>query len=169
MSIKFVLTVLFVNTLHACSRPALPGDVGTEPPPYAAASLTGDSIRLKDLKGHPVLLNVWATWCSPCKKEIPELQALHQQYGASGLEVIGISIDGPGANADVVSFVRDFGITYTIARDPANHISRAFRFQGVPGSVLIDRVGIVRWRYSGQVNTADADFQDALRKTLARQ
>lgn len=153
--------------MAACSQPPLPGDTGTAVPAYAAIAMTGDSIRLADRKGHPLLLNVWATWCGPCKKEIPELQALHQTYSGSGLEVIGVSIDESGSMDDVAAFTHDYGMTYTIALDPDDHVSTAFRFQGVPASVLIDRAGIVRWRHVGAFQVVDPEFQAALKKVLA--
>ena len=152
--------------LTACQQPAYPGEVGGPVPAYAAAAFSGDSIRLQDLHGSVVLLNVWATWCIPCRREIPELQALHQQYAAQGLRVIGVSVDEGGGDADVAGFVKDFGMTYAIARDPADRISRLFRFQGVPASLLIDRKGVVRWRHLGRFTASDSTFQATLQKAL---
>jgi len=113
-----------------------------------------------------VLLNVWATWCIPCRREIPELQALHQQYSGRGLKVVGVSVDDAADAADVTEFVHNFSMTYTVVRDPANRISKLFRTPGVPSSFLIDRSGVVRWRHIGPFTSGDADLRKALEKSL---
>ncbi|HEX6558791.1 MAG TPA: TlpA disulfide reductase family protein [Longimicrobiales bacterium] len=155
------------GALAACGeQPPLPGDVGAAAPAYAAASLAGDSIRLSGLRGRVVLLNVWATWCIPCRREIPELQALHQQYSGRGLQVLGVSVDEAGSAQDVADFVRDFSMTYDVVRDPGNRISALFRTPGVPSSFLIDRAGVVRWRRVGPFTSTDAEFLKVLQKTL---
>jgi cytochrome c biogenesis protein CcmG/thiol:disulfide interchange protein DsbE len=154
--------------LAACTdTPApLPGAVNTPAPVYGAVTMQGDSVDLTAYKGSVVLLNVWATWCIPCRREVPELQALHQQYEAEGLRVLGVSIDGGDADADVSGFMSDFKMTYTVLRDPAERVLSTFRIVGVPASYLIDREGIVRWRTIGPFTANDAQLQVALRQSL---
>jgi cytochrome c biogenesis protein CcmG, thiol:disulfide interchange protein DsbE len=132
--------------------------------------MAGDSVDLAGLKGSVVLLNVWATWCIPCRREIPELQALHQEFEGKGLKVVGVSVDGGEAGSDVAGFMKDFGMTfgmtYMVLRDPAERVLTVFRIQGVPASYLIDREGIVRWRTIGPFTAKDAALQSALQATL---
>jgi cytochrome c-type biogenesis protein len=128
--------------------------------------MQGDSVDLTEYTGSIVLLNVWATWCIPCRREVPELQALHQQFESQGLRVVGVSIDGGDADADVNGFMSDFKMTYTVLRDPAERVLSTFRIVGVPASYLIDREGIVRWRTIGPFTANDAQLQAALRRTL---
>ncbi len=149
-----------------CSRPPSFGNVGEEAPRYAAPALNGDSVSLAGLRGNVVLLNVWATWCIPCRKELPELQKLHEQYAARGLRVVGVSVDDGGADRAVDQFVREFGLTYTILRDPAENVSHAFAIPGVPASFLIDRNGKIVWRHPGPFTTTDTALQNALKSTL---
>ncbi|HUP90425.1 MAG TPA: TlpA disulfide reductase family protein [Longimicrobiales bacterium] len=166
-SIVNTLVIATAATISGCQRDALPGDVGSPPPVYAAPILMRpDSVRVAQMKGSVVLLNVWATWCIPCRKEIPELQALHQQFSGRGLKVVGVSVDEAGTDDDVAGFAKDFGVTYTIVRDPDDRISELFRTPGVPSSFLIDRKGIVRWRKLGPFAATDTDFNTALQKTL---
>jgi cytochrome c-type biogenesis protein len=140
--------------------------VGSSAPSYGATTLSGDSIDLAAMKGQVVLLNVWATWCIPCRREVPELQALHQELEAKGLRVWGVSIDGGEADADVTGFIDDFKMTYTVLRDPAERVLTVFRIQGVPASYLIDREGVVRWRTIGPFKATDPQLQQALQATL---
>ena len=158
--------VLLCLTGCAEQAPHNPGAVGTPVPVYGALTLQGDSTDLARMKGHVVLLNVWATWCIPCRREVPELQALHQQYEAKGLRVWGVSIDGGDADSDVAAFVKDFGMTYAVLRDPGERVLSTFRIQGVPASYLIDREGIVRWKTLGPFKADNAELQAALQQTL---
>ena len=165
---SFVIPLVLVGLLNACSEkpPEVPGAVGTTAPAYGAPTMAGDSLDLASMKGQVVLLNVWATWCIPCRREVPELQALHQELGGRGLRVWGVSIDGGEANADVTGFIDDFKMTYTVLRDPAERVLSVFRIQGVPASYLIDREGVVRWRTIGPFKADDPQLQEALRVTL---
>jgi aldose sugar dehydrogenase len=163
---RFSLLLLLIG----CAEPASNyGEVGAPAPAYGALTTNGDSIDLAGLKGEVVLLNVWATWCIPCRREIPELVALDQQYSARGLRVVGVSVDESGADADVASYARDFAMTYTILRDPGEAVSNAFRIQGVPASFLIDRAGIVRWRHLGPFKSDDRNFVAVLNSLLSEQ
>ena len=150
----------------ACSEPRPFGRVGENAPAYAARTIAGDSIRLSDLHGRAVLLNVWATWCIPCRKELPELQTLHTRYAQQGLQVVGVSVDEGSDDGAVRDFAKEFGITYTIARDPATLIYNAFAIPGVPATFLIDRNGKVAWRILGPFSATDTTLQAALKSVL---
>jgi cytochrome c-type biogenesis protein len=154
--------------LVACGtdQPAIPGAVGTTAPAYGAVDMAGDSVDIASLRGDAVLLNVWATWCIPCRREIPELQALHQEYRERGLRVLGVSVDGNDAAGDVEGFIRDFQMSYTVLRDPGERVLSVFRIQGVPASYLIDREGVVRWRTIGPFTADDPELQSALSEVL---
>ena len=141
-------------------------DIGAPAPAYAAASLAGDSVSLAALRGKVVLLNVWATWCHPCRDEIPELQALHERYGARGLELVGVSVDAESADEAIRAFTRDFRMTYPVWRDPAERVSAQFHVVGVPATFLIDREGVLRWRKTGPIQPGDASLVGALEEAL---
>lgn len=158
---------LLAVVVTACNeRPVVPGTVGSPAPAYGALDMTGDSVDITSFRGDVVLLNVWATWCIPCRREVPELQALHQEYGDRGLRVLGVSVDGNDAAGDVAGFISDFQMTYTVLRDPGERVLSVFRIQGVPASYLIDREGIVRWRTIGPFTAQDPALLKALEETL---
>jgi peroxiredoxin len=133
------------------------GTVGTPAPEYAAATIAGDTVALADLRGQAVVLNIWATWCPPCREEMPGLEELHQTYADQGLRVVGVSIDGRSATGEIQRFVDDTSLTFTILHDPEERITRAFRTVGVPETILIDREGRVVQRWIGKIDPmADA-------------
>lgn len=119
-------------------------------PPYSVKLLDGKSFDVASEKGHVVLLNVWATWCGPCRFETPELQALHVKYNARGLEVVGVSVD-EGGDAEVKKFVDDNKVTYPIAIDAEGRVANVLRTTVLPTSVLIGRDGRIVWRKIGPV------------------
>jgi thiol-disulfide isomerase/thioredoxin len=122
---------------------------GDTAPAYGALSLVGDSIDFAELRGRALLVNVWATWCGPCRAEMPELQELHEQYG-DDLSVIGVSIDQAGDQDLIEGFLEDVGIDFTILLDPEGRVTRRFTTIGVPETFLIDAEGIVRKRWVGR-------------------
>ncbi len=140
--------------------------VGSPAPVYAAQQLDGTPVSLQDQQGKVVLLNIWATWCKPCREEIPALEELHQRHSAEGLLIAGVSIDQPGDSAKISSFADALGATYTLWHDPDDRISTTFLAIGVPASYLIDRSGTLRWRHVGPVKADDKALNAALRAAL---
>jgi cytochrome c biogenesis protein CcmG, thiol:disulfide interchange protein DsbE len=160
-----VLSVVFlpvVVVMGCAPGEAPPGSPGTLAPDYAAPTMGGDTVALTDLREDVVLLNIWATWCAPCRVEMPHLQALHEELGGAGLRIVGVSVDSEGARGTVQRFAGDLGIDFLILLDPAERVSRLFGAYGVPFNVLIDREGIIAWRQSGPITADDP----VLRRTL---
>lgn len=154
--IRPLLAVLFVLSLTwGCGGASdgggiAPPEIGSEAPVYSARNLAGESFDLHEARGQVVLLNVWATWCAPCVREMPKLQELHTAYEGDGLSVIGVSIDRGSAEGEVRRFVEEQGISFGILLDPDGGVESTFRTLGVPESFLIDRRGVLRHRWIGE-------------------
>lgn len=163
--------VIAALTLAACAGDdnvrARPLEIGQTAPDYSAVSLTGDSVSLAQLRGRVVLLNVWATWCHPCREEIPVLQALHARYASRGLELVGVSVDARGEEATIREFATDFRMTYPLWLDPDERVQSTFLAIGVPATFLIDRDGVLRWRHVGPVRAEDTTLVSELEGALA--
>jgi cytochrome c-type biogenesis protein len=161
----WVLAVTLAWVLIGLIGVASPGNALADPAPaYAAARLDGSGeISLDDLRGEVVLLNGWATWCQPCREEMPLLQHLQEEYGGQGLRVVGVSIDRGEAAGKIEQFAADTGVTFTLLHDPKNAFSRTFRTSGVPETLLIARDGEVLYRWKGplQDNAADREVIQA--------
>ncbi len=123
--------------------------IGTVAPEFTLPQLDGGQISLSQLRGRPVLVNFWATWCAPCRSEMPALQRVAAQYAGSGLVVIGIN--QLEDEATVQEFVREFGLTFPIALDRDGVTSRAWRVYGIPQTYLVDRDGTIRKAWVGPV------------------
>jgi cytochrome c biogenesis protein CcmG, thiol:disulfide interchange protein DsbE len=149
----------------------LPVEVGTRAPDFTATGLDGRPVALSELRGEVVLLNVWATWCGPCRDEMPSMERLHRELGPHGLRVVAVSVDGaPGAlspGGDVEGFAREMGLTFTIWRDPSGDVQRAYRTTGVPESFVIDRDGVIQKKVIGATEWDQGAHPDLLRRLLA--
>jgi cytochrome c biogenesis protein CcmG, thiol:disulfide interchange protein DsbE len=135
-------------------------------PAYGAVTLDGDSVALAQLRGEAVLLNVWATWCVPCRVEIPELQALHEVHGGDGLRVVGVTVDARVALDEIRSFMAELGMTYDVWWDPDQVVMNRFNAHGVPFSVLMDRDGRMVWRHLGMFQRGDPALLAALERVM---
>jgi peroxiredoxin/YHS domain-containing protein len=118
-------------------------------PSFALNDLSGQPLSNESLKGKVVLLDFWATWCAPCRKSMPELQALHRKFADRGFAVVGISID-EGGPAKVKKYVTSKKIVYPIALDSAKSPAwDAFRVKAVPAAFLLDRDGQIVAQWTG--------------------
>lgn len=142
-------------------------DVGKPMPAYAASTLDGKPFDLAAEKGEVVFLNVWATWCGPCRAEIPELKKMQSAYASRGFKVIGVSVD-EGGPEQVKDFVKEEGVTYPIALDAEGRIANLLQTTVLPTSLLIDRSGTIVWRQVGQIEPNDEGLANALKKALAK-
>ena len=129
------------------SAASMPGKAPAAAPVWALQNLDGKTQRLEDLRGTVVLLNFWATWCPPCREEIPDLIRVHQAFAARGVTVVGLAVDDSGADA-IKAFVAKYGITYPVVLGNID-IAQQYRVNGIPASFLIDRQGRIVKRWNG--------------------
>ncbi|HEX7833167.1 MAG TPA: TlpA disulfide reductase family protein [Thermoanaerobaculia bacterium] len=140
-------------------------EVGATMPEYSATMLDGSKFDLAAKRDKVVLLNVWATWCGPCRFEIPELQRLHNEYAAKGLEVVGVSVDESGVEA-VKEFVDKEKMTYPVALDPEGKIATLLQTSVLPTTVLIGKDGRVLWKKAMVVTENDPELKKAIESAL---
>lgn len=163
----FLVALAALVPTGACAGDDAKGPVvGSPAPAYGASTLRGDSITLGDLRGKVILLNFWATWCTPCRHETPFLDSLHARGSSDGLEVVGVSVDAGQARGEVEAFVREYDVGYTILLDPQMRGMDRYGVVGLPASFLVDRDGILRWMRFGPVSATDHEFLDALESVL---
>lgn len=126
-------------------------DVGSKAPTFSGATMDrpARSKSLADYKGQVVLLNVWATWCGPCRTEMPSIEALHKTMGPKGLRVIAVSIDDPGKANDIRKFLKDFNLTFEVLHDSTQAIQGAYQTTGVPETFIIAADGTIRKKSIG--------------------
>ena len=152
--IWFISSRLPIGSEGISSEPA--PVAGSPAPDFALKNLDGETIRLSDFKGKPVIVNFWATWCGPCRAEFPEFQEVAIENG-DNLVIIGVNHTSSDTPSLVPDFVQEFGITFPIVLDETGETVKTYRVLGLPTTVFIDRSGIVSEVFTGPVNKAYID------------
>ena len=149
-----------------------PLGIGVKAPEFNVVTL--DSVpqkkTLSDYRGQVVLLNIWATWCAPCRVEMPSIEQLHRAYGPKGLAVIAVSVDEPGMQPQIKSFAKEFGLTFEILHDPGaqtGEVSRDYQTSGYPETVIVGRDGIIRKKLLGAHDWNSAENRALIERLLA--
>lgn len=128
--------------------------VGSLAPDFELAALGGGRVRLSDLRGRAVLVNFWATWCDPCRLEMPDLQDRADRF-ADRLVVLGVNFDEP--ESDVRAFAEELDLTFPLLLDPGAEVQELYRVLGYPTSVFIDQAGVIRALHVGIMSPTQLD------------
>ena len=138
------------QTVIAQSKPATASIQAA--PDFTLKTVDGRQVRLSDLRGKVVLLNFWATWCPPCKAEMPDLNALHREYGdAHDFTVLGVDVEEQ--QPEVTAFWQQNGISFPLALDTAGAVStNLYHVRAMPTSLIIDRDGNIRDTWTGRIS-----------------
>ncbi len=159
-----VMTAVFGVALAIKLRPQLNLlEVGSAAPDFDAVQLpTGRPASIEDYRGKVVLLNIWATWCAPCKVEMPSMEHLHRKLAGTDFRLVAVSVDEEDSTV-VDKFVKDLGLTFEILHDRDGSIRRIYQTTGVPESFVIDRDGVIVKKVIGA-----ADWDAPVNENLIR-
>lgn len=138
---------LFSRLGEASSLPsAVPPNprTGFSAPDFTLETLEGDKLTLSELRGHPVLLNLWASWCLPCRVEMPAIERVYQRHRGDGLVVVGMNVTSQDSEAAARAFAQEFGLTFPIVLDRDGGASARYEVMGLPSTYFIDRGGTIR-------------------------
>ena len=147
------------NAQEGIAEAPIPGYAA---PDFTLSTTLGKSVSLSDFRGKPVVLNFWATWCPPCRAEIPHFQDSSVKYGDSAI-ILGIDQGEP--QQIVADFTSSFGVTYPVLLDTDSAVNREYSVRALPTTIFVDADGVVREVYSGIVNRAV--LEDRIEKLLA--
>lgn len=130
---------------------AVPAQVNYPAPELTLSDLAGTSVSLADYRGQVVLVNLWATWCPPCKEEMPALEAFYRKYQSQGFVIVAINDGDP--TEDVIQFAQEYGLTFPVWLDPTYIATeQAFKTLSLPSSFVIDREGTIVLSWVGGIN-----------------
>jgi cytochrome c biogenesis protein CcmG/thiol:disulfide interchange protein DsbE len=126
-----------------------PLTVGKIAPEFELPDLVDKSVRLSDFRGKVVFLNFWATWCKPCREEMPSMEILYKNFERDGLVVLAISIDRVTTKKDIPPFVKSLNLTFPILIDSWGQTDKRYKLMGVPETYIIDQQGVLREKVIG--------------------
>ena len=143
---------------------ATAGEISGTAPNFSLQAMEGGSVSLADLKGQVVMVNFWATWCGPCRQEMPHLEALYQRYSDLGFTLLGVNVEEDSSGAG--KFLEETPVSFPILFDPQNHVSGLYEVVAMPTTVLIDRSGNMRFIHHGYQPGYENDYQTQIRALL---
>ena len=148
-------SIVFAPQVHAKKTAA---------PDFTLKSRQGENVRLSDLRGQVVLLNFWASWCGPCRQEMPILDEIHNKYKALGFSVLGVNLDAKSSKA--FSYLKDTPVSFPVLFDPEGKVSNQYGVQAMPSTVIIDKDGNVRFLHEGYKSGYEDDYRVQIKKLL---
>ena len=113
-------------------------------PDFTLDTLDGKKVTLSELRGKIVIINLWATWCPPCRAEMPALENAYEQYKDSGVIILGLNVTNQDSERDIPPFVKEFGLTFPILLDRDGSVSALYQLRGLPTTYFVNREGIIR-------------------------
>ena len=133
-----------VDPSHASAAETSAPHKGFLAPDFSLSTIEGEIITLSDLRGHPVLINLWTSWCPPCKAEMPALERVYREYKDDGLVILAVNSTSQDNAADAIGFIQDLGLTFTILFDNDGSVSKQYHLQALPTSIFMNREGIIQ-------------------------
>ena len=155
-------SVLVMTTLVASL--AWAASLSGPAPGFTLASRDGEQVSLGDLKGTVVMVNFWATWCVPCRQEMPHLQALYERYNSLGFELLAVNVEDNPAGAR--KWLDETPVTFPVLFDPKNEVSKLYKVTAMPSTVLIGRDGNMRFIHHGYKPGYEGEYQTQVRALL---
>ena len=134
-------------------------------PAFALQSNGGQQVALSSLKGKVVMVNFWATWCVPCRQEMPHLQALYEKYNGLGFELLAVNVEKNNAEG-ARKWLQETPVTFPVLFDPENQVTKLYKVQTMPSTVIIGRDGTMRFMHNGYKPGYENDYQTEVRSLL---
>ena len=146
MKLKNAIVALILSVFAATSLASSKLE-GQTAPDFALKSSTGENMRLSEYRGDVVMINFWATWCGPCRQEMPLLDELYQRYSRVGFNLLGVNIDDDSRRA--MQMIEELGVDFPVLFDATKRVSEMYDVDAMPVTVIVDREGTVRYVHQG--------------------
>jgi peroxiredoxin len=138
--------------------------IGEKAPDFTLRSSLGKNLRLSEYRGQVVMINFWATWCGPCRQELPQLNRLYVQYQRAGFVLLGLNIDDNPKSAQ--QLVDQLSLGFPVLFDPKKQVSSRYDVDAMPSTLLIDRGGVVRYLHRGYRSGVENEYEAKVRELL---
>ena len=133
-------------------------------PNFTLKSRSGKNIKLSELRGQVVLINFWASWCGPCRQEMPKLNDLYERYHGLGFTILGVNVEQDSRNAQ--KLLKDIPVNFPVLFDTSNTVSQLYNVSAMPSTVIVDRNGNMRFLHKGYQSGYEAEYQKQVKSLL---
>lgn len=140
-------------------------DIGQgQAPDFTLKSQSGANLKLSELRGEVVMINFWASWCGPCRQEMPKLEELYARYKPLGFTILGVNIEEDSSKAKAL--LKDIQVSFPVLFDDQNEVSRLYQVAAMPSTVLVDRDGNMRYLHKGYQPGLEQQYQEQIRTLI---
>ncbi len=160
---KQIITVIFACLLSVALQAK---ELSGPAPDFALTTLDGEKVKLSDLKGHVVMINFWASWCGPCRQEMPLLNDIYASYKKAGFVLLGVNLDESAEDAK--AFLKKTPVNFPVLIDSKGQVADLYKNQAMPSSYFVDRKGDLVYLHQGYRPGEEEDYKKVIKKLLAQ-
>jgi len=162
---QFLAVAMLVLGIAGSAHGKMP-DIGSVAPDFTLRSSTGKNLKLSEYRGQVVMINFWATWCAPCRQEMPHLNRLYEQYRKAGFMLLGVNIDDNPKAAQAMA--EQLGVRFPVLYDTTKQVSQRYDVDAMPSTVIVDRDGKVQYLHRGYRSGTEQKYEAKVREILKR-
>lgn len=163
-SMKWIKTIAMTAALALCAGQTSAANTSGPAPDFTLKSRSGENIKLSELRGQVVMINFWASWCGPCRQEMPLLDQIYQRYEPMGFTLLGVNVEEDSSAADRV--LKEIPVSFPVLYDNKSQVSASYQVRAMPSTVLIDRDGKVRYLHEGYHPGYEDEYQKQVRELI---
>ena len=158
--------IVAMAAMLALALPLWAGAADVQAPGFTLQSVDGKTVSLAQFKGDVVMINFWASWCGPCRQEMPLLDNIYKQYKDMGFVLLGVNVEPDSHNAN--AWLKKTPVSYPVLYDPKSQVSQLYQVQAMPTTVIIDRQGIVRFVHNGYLPGDENQYMSSIRSLIVQ-
>ena len=155
--------ILLLSTLFLFNY-AYAGSLSGPAPDFTLKSRSGENLKLSEYRGDVVMINFWASWCGPCRQEMPLLEEIYQKYSDLGFELLAVNVEEDSSKAD--DLLRDVRVTFPILFDNTNKVSKLYKVVAMPSTVIVDRDGNIRYLHKGYLPGYEEEYRKQVKELI---
>lgn len=159
-----IKSILVLAASLLCATASYAVQPSSAAPNFTLPNRSGENVSLADLKGQVVMINFWATWCGPCRKEMPQLEALYERYGDLGFTLLGVNVEDNPKGAQ--KWLEETPVSFNVLFDTTNKVSKLYDVVAMPSTVILDKTGKVRYVHKGYQPGYENQYQSEIRTLL---
>ncbi len=161
---KFILRITALTSFLFLAVSAHAGAISGKAPDFTLKSSSGKNLRLSDFRGQVVMINFWASWCGPCRQEMPILDQLYKRYGKLGFTLLGVNVEQDSSKAN--AYLKDVPVSFPILYDTSNGTSKLYDVNAMPTTILVDRNGNKRFIHHGYKPGYEKDYKKQIKQLI---